>query len=246
MGILNVLPPDAKRRQLERQRMFKNEPKPEKCKHCGSGEIEVKSRLDSFGGEALVMCKNCGVMVSRKCITEESARRKALDAWNRVAKTERWTTQQEQRLRDLSKTMTANEIAAELGKTSSAIWNKMKRLGLPLKRYGGRAQLRTWSRQEREIMRDYENFSNPELAKMLGRTIHSVEGFAQRNFLMKKNWTADETAKLRELAASTPVKELAVLFQRSDNAVIKQCKREGIEYFTCRAHGNDEQGTLRT
>lgn len=65
--------------------MFRKEPKPDKCKHCGSDEIVVNSRLDSFGGESLVMCKNCGVMVSRIGITEESARRKALDAWNRVA-----------------------------------------------------------------------------------------------------------------------------------------------------------------
>lgn len=145
----------------------------------------------------------------------------------------RWTEHQEQQLRDLSKTMTTEELAVFFGRTLSAVHKKSSRIGISLKRPNA------WRKNEIEIMRDYENMTISELQERLDRTMSGIYHFASEHGLSRKAWTVQEVRRLHEISSNTKVRDMAVIFQRSPDAIRRKLKKEGLDYLRCAVQRED-------
>lgn len=90
---------------------------------------------------------------------------------------------------------------------------------------GGSQSKHRWTEEERAIVRrDYKgtNASAREVADQLGVTQHAVKGQASNMGILQQkspNWTQEEFRILRENVHRKPIRQIAKMLGRSDNAV---------------------------
>lgn len=138
------------------------------------------------------------------------------------SKSQPWTEEEIERLRELSKTKKLNELVRELERSSSSIRSQAKQQGINIM-----VERKNWTEDDLEKLEhlvNEEKKSPKEIAELLGRTEDSIIIKINRRGLKiqtndKRYWTQEEEMMLSDLWGSEPIEKIAKKLNRTVSSI---------------------------
>lgn len=172
--------------------------------------------------------------------TEETIREKASEIGLEEYKSNRWTKEEEELLREYSKKYVTKTIAKKLGRSYLAVQKKAVKLGIEL-----RSTPDPWKKWMIDYLKDNIN-KQPigQIESMIGLSYHSILTKCKELGIeyVKESWTEEEIKILREYADKCHYTELTkVLPNRTIGAISAKAYELGIETISTYTKLNDKQ-----
>ena len=172
--------------------------------------------------------------------TTETIRKKANEIGLEEYKSNRWTKEEEELLREYSKKYVTKTIARKLGRSYLAVQKKAVKLGIEL-----HSTPDPWKKWMIDYLKD--NINKQPIGKiesMIGLSYHSILTKCKELGIdyVKENWTDDEIKILREYANKCHYTELTkVLPNRTIGAIAAKAYELGIETISTYTKLDDKQ-----
>lgn len=172
--------------------------------------------------------------------TEETIREKASEIGLEEYKSNRWTKEEEELLREYSKKYVTKTIAKKLGRSYLAVQKKAVKLGIEL-----RSTPDPWKKWMIDYLKDNIN-KQPigQIESMIGLSYHSILTKCKELGIeyVKESWTEEEIKILREYADKCHYTELTkVLPNRTIGAITAKAYELGIETISTYTKLDDKQ-----
>ena len=172
--------------------------------------------------------------------TEETIREKASEIGLEEYKSNRWTKEEEQLLREYSKKYVTKTIAKKLGRSYLAVQKKAVKLGIEL-----HSTPDPWKKWMIDYLKDNIN-KQPigQIESMIGLSYHSILTKCKELGIeyVKESWTEEEIKVLREYADKCHYTELTkVLPNRTIGAISAKAYELGIETISTYTKLDDKQ-----
>ncbi len=172
--------------------------------------------------------------------TEETIREKASEIGLEEYKSNRWTKEEEQLLREYSKKYVTKTIAKKLGRSYLAVQKKAVKLGIEL-----HSTPDPWKKWMIDYLKDNIN-KQPigQIESMIGLSYHSIVAKCKELGIeyVKESWTEEEIKILREYADKCHYTELTkVLPNRTIGAISAKAYELGIETISTYTKLDDKQ-----
>ena len=172
--------------------------------------------------------------------TEEKIREKASEIGLEEYKSNRWTKEEEELLREYSKKYVTKTIAKKLGRSYLAVQKKAVKLGIEL-----RSTPDPWKKWMIDYLKDNIN-KQPigQVESMIGLSYHSILTKCKELGIeyVKESWTEEEIKILREYADKCHYTELTkVLPNRTIGAITAKAYELGIETISTYTKLDDKQ-----
>lgn len=146
-----------------------------------------------------------------------------------------WETEDDEKFKELAKTHTAIEIAIMMDRTVGSIKARAQNLSIQLIK----VRKKGWTNEQKEELRQLSTtYSVDYIVKKLHKPTHAVKHTAKmlgiellpvNQSIERKPWTTLEEARLIELAETLDSIDIAILLDRTDNAVKIKASELGIE-----------------
>lgn len=187
----------------------------EKLIDQGLGISEISSRMD----------------MSINSIRSQIKKIRGSSFVNKSTKVMTWTDEEVNKLIDLSKTYTTEEIAKMLNKTERQVHNKAVKLGIKI----DRNKQNLWTEKDTQTLINlHDSYEVHLISKVMGRSETVICEKAndlgiKLKFKEKTRWTLEEEQLLREYAKSYTVNEIAYLLERTTSSVNAKLRYIGIK-----------------
>lgn len=172
--------------------------------------------------------------------TEETIREKAIEIGLEEYKSNRWTKEEENLLREYSKKYVTNTIAKKLGRSYLSVQKKAIKLGIVL-----HSTPDPWKKWMIDYLKDNIN-KQPigQIEKVLGLSYHNILTKCKELGIeyIKESWSEEEIRILREYSQKCHYTELTkVLPNRTIGAISAKAFELGIQTISTYTNLNDEQ-----
>lgn len=159
----------------------------------------------------------------------------------------RWTNEDNEILRELSKTLDLSEIAAKMNRTISSVRAQAQRQNIiiiPNKKHNESIWTEENDKELQVLVR--ENKALLEICKIMNKKDTTVLKKAKKlNLDIKKedsrDWTEDEITKLKELSKTKKISELVNELNRTSSSIKAMAKKLGINVITDRKNWTEEE-----
>ena len=130
-----------------------------------------------------------------------------------------YTNEEINYIKDNFENMTTKQLASNLNKKESSIYNAIRKLGLKKQTH------KPWSEEENDFLKEnYLNMTNSEIAKKLGRSFNSISAQLDRlNLVRTKPWTTEEEQYLTDNFKLMTHAEMGKVLGRTEQAIRAKC-----------------------
>lgn len=141
-----------------------------------------------------------------------------------------WNDEERQRMRELAKTLTTEEIANRLGRSYNSVNAELSGQGIRVRRSDG---ILPWTTKMVETATEMalRKVPVPEIAKAVGRNERSVYRAMERRGVELWEatwWTAEDERYLRESGPSQTAKQISAAISRTANSVRYKASQLGV------------------
>lgn len=130
-----------------------------------------------------------------------------------------YTNEEINYIKDNFENMTTKQLASNLNKKESSIYNAIRKLELKKQTH------KPWSEEENDFLKEnYLNMTNSEIAKKLGRSFNSISAQLDRlNLVRTKPWTTEEEQYLTDNFKLMTHAEMGKVLGRTEQAIRAKC-----------------------
>ena len=130
-----------------------------------------------------------------------------------------WKDKDIEFLKENHEKMSPSELANVLGKTRQCVYSKLVKMGLPVK-----LEIKKWTKEELEYLRQHQDEPISVLANELGRTKFAI--VSKMSTLKEKGrklWTQSDVTELEKLCKELTIEEIVSNMNSSKESIQKKC-----------------------
>lgn len=193
---------------------------------------ELVSQLEKLIGQGLGISEISKEMgMKANAIRQQIKKMKGDDFVNPSSKVMRWNEDEVNKLINLSKIYTTEEIAVILNKTERQVYNKAVKMGIQI----NRNKQKLWTEKDTQTLINlHDSYELHLISKVMGRSEAIICKKAKvlglkLKFKERTNWSLAEEQLLREYAKDYTINEIAYFLERTTSSVNSKLRYMGIK-----------------